>query len=149
MAERRVDRTEWAAVVADLLQRETKGNKSALARLVGVKAGITIDRWIKGTVDVTDENVRAVARVAGMNPVDLLVRVGYYDADEVNQAPAVALTAADERAIQIIEGSDASPALKRKLVKHVHDMRAEHERLRAAEVERMLDVAGAKPRKTS
>lgn len=149
MAERRVDRTEWAAIVTDLLQRESNGNKSAFARLVGVKAGITVDRWQKGTVEVTDENVRAVARAVGMNPVDLLVRVGYYDADEVNQVPSPQLTAADERAIQIIENSDASPALKRKLVKHVHDMRTEHERLRAAEVERMLDVAGAKPRKTT
>lgn len=154
MGERRINRDVWAEVVAVLIERESGGNKTAFARLIGVKSTQTVDRWLKGVVDVSESNVRQVARACGLNAAELLVRLGYYGADEVGLAAPVPLTEDDEEAIQRINASPASPATKRQLVDLVKRMRLEHERQRLELVEQMLAMQPAsdspdKPRRTA
>lgn len=141
-----IDRAAWASVVAELLAKESAGNKSAFARLIGVKSVQTIDRWLKGIVNVSEANVRQVARACGLNPGALLVRLGYYAADEISSRPAeVALTTEDEEALRRIRESELSPAAKRRLIEQVKRMRAEHERQRLETVKQMLDMAPKPP----
>lgn len=80
-----IDRAAWAALVADLIDRETRGKKAAFSRLIGVSTR-TLDRWLAQEVDVSEESVRSVARATGHSAMDLLVRVGYYHQHEVPTA---------------------------------------------------------------
>src|ERR1044072_1956751 len=77
-----IDRAEWKRVVLELLATEADGNRTELARLIGVDYQ-TIRRWIAGSHKVSEENVRTVARAFKLNTTDLLVRVGYYQAEEM------------------------------------------------------------------
>lgn len=86
MAQRRIDRDAWANVIADLIRRLHRGNKSAFARQVGITTR-TLDRWLAASVDVSEASVRQIAERIGRNPLDLLVMVGYYRAEELIAAP--------------------------------------------------------------
>jgi hypothetical protein len=83
VSELRVDRAAWAALVSDLVDRETRGKKAAFARLIDVSTR-TLDRWLAQEVDVSEESVRSVARATGRPAMDLLIKVGYYRQDEVD-----------------------------------------------------------------
>ena len=76
-----IDRAEWSRVILELLGTEADGNRTELARLIGVDYQ-TIRRWIAGAHSVSEENVRTVARAFKLNTTNLLVRVGYYKADD-------------------------------------------------------------------
>lgn len=82
-----IDREAWAQVVARLIRAETNGKIAPFARKVGFDAR-TVDRWLRQDVAVTEESIRKVARALGLPPIELLVQVGYYRADEITQ-PAV------------------------------------------------------------
>lgn len=77
-----VNRQAWAALVARLVDEEAKGNKSRFARLVDVEYK-TINRWIRGEVDVSEESVRKVARGLGRSPIKLLIEAGYYSPEDL------------------------------------------------------------------
>lgn len=77
-----VNRAAWAALVVELLRTEAAGNQSRLAGRVGVTAK-TIGRWLQQKNDVSEQSVRDVARSLGRDPMDLLVKVGYYAPAEV------------------------------------------------------------------
>lgn len=139
-----INREEWAALIADLLHSETAGNKTKFAELVGVDRK-TIARWLAREVAVSEESVRELARALRLQPAEILVRVGYYEAREIREMPPIpALTASDERAIRMIEESKLSPSAKRQLVELVHRRRAEHEQMRADEVRQLLEFRGVK-----
>lgn len=137
MADSPVNREAWAAVVQKLLDEEAKGNKSALARMVGVEYQ-TIRRWLKAEVDVKEESVRSVARALNLRPMDLLVEVGYYVVGDVTHAAPEQV--ADEEALQLIDDADVTPSVKRELRKWVMAQRAEHERQRASAIQQMLEL---------
>lgn len=79
---RKVDRAAWAEAVEQLVLERDRGNKAAFGRRVGVDSK-TVGRWIQQFGDVSEESVRQVARSCGINAMELLVRVGYYDGAEV------------------------------------------------------------------
>jgi transcriptional regulator with XRE-family HTH domain len=78
-----INRDAWAQLVADLIQRETKGKKLPFARKIGVDPR-TVDRWLHQEVVVKEESVRAIARTLDLQAVDLLVQVGYYKLGELS-----------------------------------------------------------------
>lgn len=80
-----INREAWAQVVAALRLSEAKGKTATFARKIGVDPR-TVDRWLKQEVAVKEENIRAVARALDRSPIELLVQVGYYQANEI--APA-------------------------------------------------------------
>lgn len=90
MADRReIDRAAWAEVVSELLREEVDtygehGAQSRLARRVDVSPN-TIQRWREQKVTVATDNVNAVAEATGRSPIDLLVRVGYYTPEDVQE----------------------------------------------------------------
>lgn len=100
-----IDREAWAQVVADLRRDEAKGKTAPFARLIGVDPR-TVDRWLRQEVAVKEENIRAVARALDRSPVELLVQVGYYQANEI-APPAVP----DPREDTIIQEIMADPRL--------------------------------------
>lgn len=142
---RQIDRDAWASVISDLITIKAKGNKTAFARLVGVKSAQTVDRWLKGVVSVSEANVREVARACDLNAAELLVRLGYYGADEIGHAGPT--PDEDEEAIRRIRESGASEAAKSQLIAMLARMRTEHERQRLQVVQEMLNVAGDSPDK--
>lgn len=77
-----INRDAWAQLVAELIQRETKGKKLPFARKIGVDPR-TVDRWLHREVVVKEESVRGIARTLGLQAIDLLVQVGYYKMDEL------------------------------------------------------------------
>jgi transcriptional regulator with XRE-family HTH domain len=140
VSEPKVDREAWATVVARLINEEAAGNKSAFARLIGVASVKTVDRWLARSVNVSEESVRQVARALRLPVTDLLVLVGLLHPDDLTARPAAAV-GEDEAAIRLIQQSDAPPALKRELIDHLLEQRAQHEQQRLAEAERMLELA--------
>ena len=139
VSEPKVDREAWAEVVARLIDEEAAGNKSAFARLIGVASVKTVDRWLARSVNVSEESVRQVARAVRMPVADLLILVGLLHPEDLTARPDS--TGEDDAAIRLIEQSDAPPSLKRELIEHLLAQRAEHERQRLAEAERMLALA--------
>jgi hypothetical protein len=94
-----IDRTAWAQLVADLIERETKGKKLPFARLVG-RDPRTVDRWLRCEVTVDEESVRQVARALDRSPADLLVQVGYYRHSDL--APTIPQDPREDPVIQAI-----------------------------------------------
>lgn len=99
-----IDRAAWAKLVADLLDRETKGKKLPFARLVG-RDPRTVDRWLRCEVTVDEESVRQVARALDKSPVDLLVQVGYYRQSDLATIPQ------DPREDPVVQQIMADPRL--------------------------------------
>lgn len=99
VAREAVDRAEWAKVVQELLDSEarppaveggkprTHGAKTKFAAKVGLKTTRTIDTWLVKQVKVSEASVKAVADAYGINPMDLMIRVGYYSASEMPSRP--------------------------------------------------------------
>ena len=119
VASRQLDRTAWAAQVSELLRVEAGGNKTRLAEMVGVTSK-TIDRWLKGQVDVSEQSVREVAKRLSRDQVRLLVTVGYYEDGDL-RAPAPELpTPADDdpdaEAIELINKADIPHSLRLQLI---------------------------------
>lgn len=98
-----INRNAWAQLVAELIQSQTRGKKAPFARLIGVDTR-SLDRWLKCEVKVSEESVRDVARAFNLNPMDLLVAVGYYQVAEV--APP---TPVDPRLDPVIQRILADP----------------------------------------
>lgn len=144
VSERKVDRDAWAHEITLLIEQEAKGNKSAFARRAGIASVRNIDRWLAREVNVSEESVRQVARALNLPVLELLIKVGYYRAEELPDIPTPQLLAGDEEAERVAALADefgAPPSLKRELLDHLAKQRAEHERQRLAEIERMLEIA--------
>lgn len=135
-----IDKDAWATLLGELIQQETGGNKAQFAANIRVDRR-TVTRWLGGQVSVSEESVRLVARELGLPVGDLLVRLGYYTAEDLPAEPiAERLVVEDDEAIKLIRDSDAPPSLKRELIEHLLAQRAEHERQRLAEAQRMLEL---------
>ncbi len=148
-----VDRAEWARVVQDLLAVEAQpaleggkarvhGAKTRFATRVGIKTPRTVDTWLDKQVDVKESSVRAVAAAYGINPIELLIRVGFFTADEV---PAPAIPAEDAWIVELVAGYDFSAAKKRQLTAVLleQERRERGERLRR--LREQIEVLGGKP----
>lgn len=132
-----IDRAEWKRVILELLATEANGNRTELARLIGVDYQ-TIRRWIAGSHKVSEENVRTVARAFKLNTTDLLVRVGYYQADEMSaQQPAPEPAPGDEAA-DLVKKAKLRPSVKRELYELIAERRKESERQLMAEIQRHI-----------
>ena len=71
----------------------------------------------------------------------MLVKVGFItEQDLPQQYQPIDPLGEDAAAIKLIEDSDAPPSLKRELIEHLLAQRAEHERQRLAEAQRMLEL---------
>jgi hypothetical protein len=90
-----IDREEWAKVVQELLDIEAAplveggkprihGAKTRFAVKAGMRTARTVDTWLAQQVDVKEASVEAVAEAYGLNPMDLLIRVGRYAADDLS-----------------------------------------------------------------
>lgn len=134
---REINREEWSRVILELLETEANGNRTALARLIGVDYQ-TIRRWISGTHKVSEENVRTVARAFKLNTTELLVRVGYYQAEEIAAPPEAAEPAAGDRVMSMVKAAKLRPSVKRELYQLISERREQSERQLAAEIERLI-----------
>jgi transcriptional regulator with XRE-family HTH domain len=143
-AAREIDRAEWSRVILELLDAEAGGNRTRLAEMVGVTY-LTIKRWIDGSHSVSEDSVRAVARAFNMSAIDLLIRVGYYQVDELN-APGPAAASSSDEIGALIQASPITPSEKRELNKQVAVKRAEAEAALKADVERWIKMLG-RPRR--
>lgn len=110
-----IDREAWAQLVARLIRAETGGKIAPFARQVGFDAR-TVDRWLRQDVAVTEESIRKVARALKLPPIDLLVQIGYYRADEINP-PAVPDPYEDPIVQQIFADKSLPKAQRDHLVK--------------------------------
>ena len=136
-----MDREAWAREVERLIGEESAGNKSAFARRIGVGSVKTVDRWLAQSVNVSEESVRAVCRALNLPVAPMLVKVGFItEQDLPQQYQPIDPLGEDAAAIKLIEDSDAPPSLKRELIEHLLAQRAEHERQRLAEAQRMLEL---------
>lgn len=128
---RQVDRSVWASEVARLVNAHERGNKTAFARAVAINPK-TVTRWLAETVDVSEESVRQVATVYGIDPLDLLVRVGYYTADEANR------TGTDDEEIQlVVTDPNLTPADKKRVIDYILERR-DRERAQGIESTRLM-----------
>lgn len=141
MAERRVDREEWAKVLSQLIAEEAAGNKSAFARMAGTTYR-TVVRWLNQEVDVSEDKVREIARALRIRPIDLLVRVGYYQPGELErpERPTPDEVAADP-ALRVIEESDFPPRVKARMRQRLAELRAQRAAAEMDEVRWWLDQA--------
>lgn len=82
-----VDREAWAEVTQEILDAECKGNKSAFARRVFIDGKPinprTVYAWLNHEFEVKESSVHAVAKGFDRNPIELLIRVGFYTLDQV------------------------------------------------------------------
>lgn len=137
VAARNVDRQAWANTIAQLIAQETKGNKTRFATLVGVSYK-TVLRWLACESDVSEESVRQVARALGVTPVELLVRVGFYAADELTAAgPAAATT--DDPALTVILDADLPNHIKQRMIQRLQQLRARDTERQVDEVRWWID----------
>jgi len=72
----RVDRLKWATIVREIINRDFEGNQSRFARAVDVSPK-TVGRWLSLENDVSESNVRDIARALHRDPMQLLILVGY------------------------------------------------------------------------
>lgn len=138
MSAQRIDREEWASLIAELVVAETRGNKSAFARLVGVDYK-TLMRWLRKTQDVSEDSIRRVAGALGRNPMELLVRIGYYRAAEVGQPEAdVDYDAEIER---VRDHPELAPHMKVRIIERIMELRRLDEERRRAVIDMMIEQA--------
>lgn len=141
--EREIDREAWSRVVLELLESEADGNRTELARLIGVKY-LTVARWIAGTHAVSEESVRAVARAFNLSAIDLLIKVGYWTSDELtanlDRAPVSDRTPTPKGDLvaAAIKAAKLPPSVKRELTSYVAEERSDFERQLLARIERMI-----------
>lgn len=120
MGERKVNREAWARTVRELIASETGGKKAPFARLVGVDPR-TVDRWLKGEVDVSEESVRDVASALRRSPMDLLLAAGYYDERDLAGRQLAAAT--DDPAMQVILNADIPARAKQRMIERLRELR--------------------------
>jgi DNA-binding transcriptional regulator YdaS (Cro superfamily) len=132
-----IDREEWARVILELLATEADGNRTELARLIGVDYQ-TIRRWIAGAHKVSEENVRTVARAFKLNTTDLLVRVGYYKADEMTAQTEPSQPKAGDKVTALVKAAELRPSVKRELYQLIRERREQFEGQLTAEIERLI-----------
>lgn len=163
--DRRVDRTAWAALVDTWKRTIAGGNQTRLAEILGVTSR-TVSRWLNQEVDVSEGNVTAAARAVGRSPIELLVRVGYYDPEEVAAAaisarPEPGPESADElefEITQIMQDNSLPRDVREDMVHYARELldqqraeetalRERHERERRRQLARLWDIVrrGAKP----
>lgn len=142
VAVRRINREAWAAEIRRLIDEEAGGNRAKFSTLVG-SSYKTVGRWLDQSVDVSEESVRAVARALHIAPMDLLVRVGYYQQSDLNvtAGPTPAEVAADP-ALQVIEESDAPPRVKARMRERLNELRRQRAAAEVDEVKWWLDQTG-------
>jgi len=141
MAEPRIDRAAWAALVSQLIATESPGNQTRFGQLIGVDRK-TVRRWLAGEVDVSEEKVRAVARALHVSARDLLIQVGYYQADELPAPDRVDAPPADPQdPIEMVRQSDLSPTGKRELIEYLTEQRRRQIEEAQLEVKRLIDLA--------
>ncbi len=141
MSARRINREAWAAEVQQLITEETAGNRSRFAVLVGMSYK-TVGRWLDCSVDVSEDSVRQVARALGINALDLLIRVGYYQPSDIQPAaPPVAAEVADDPALSAILETDLPPRYKARMIQRLTELRAEQRRREVDEVQWWIDQA--------
>lgn len=142
VAVRRINREAWAAEIRRLIDEEAGGNRAKFSTLVG-SSYKTVGRWLDQSVDVSEESVRAVARALHIAPMDLLVRVGYYQQSDLNvtPGPTPAEVAADP-ALRVIEDSDQPPRVKARMRERLYELRRQRQAAEVDEVKWWLDQAG-------
>lgn len=138
VSEAGINRAEWATVVAELIARETRGKKLPFARRIGVDA-TTVSRWLKSEVAVKEESVRAVARAFDLQAIDLLVRVGYYEATDL-APPAIPDPYQDPVIMQILADRALTEVQRAELVQHQLDRIEEDLKRRRDEYERVARI---------
>jgi transcriptional regulator with XRE-family HTH domain len=136
----RIDRDAWASLVATLIEQESGGNQTQFGAAVGVDRK-TVARWLAGTVDVSEEKVRSVARALGLAARDLLVQVGYYSADELLTDETATKTSPDDP-IDLVRNSDLSLSAKRELIEYLIEQRNRQ----LEETKRLIDLARGRRR---
>jgi hypothetical protein len=137
---RHVDRDTWAAVVEEIIAERYRGHrgaKAAFARAAGVEPR-TVSRWLGREVDVREESVRQVADAHGINPLAILVRVGYYRPDEVTIAPTPPPEVDEE--VALIMSAPVSQALKERMLQRLAELRAADRDRRMDEIRFALDT---------
>ena len=137
-----IDREAWAAEIALLVQREANGNKSAFARIVGLKSVKTIDRWLARTVSVSAESVSQVARALNLPAVELLAKVGYVRQDEALMRELQANIDRDRAAIAYVREQEDLPAyLRRDIEEGLLKTIDEQEQALLQQAQRMVELA--------
>jgi hypothetical protein len=135
VAERKIDRTAWAGITRKILDEEHAGNKTAFGAAIDSDRK-TINRWLAEDVDVSEDMVRKVARKHNLRPMDLLIEVGYYGAQDVRHEPAP--VADGDELLELIATAPVTPSQKREMQDHVAAKRAEYETALKAEIERWI-----------
>lgn len=138
VAERKINRTAWAGITRQLLDEEYAGNKTAFGTAIDSDRK-TINRWLDEDVDVSEEMVRKVARRHNLSPMDLLIEVGYYVAQDVRTEPAEPVAVGDEL-LELIETAPVTPSQKREMREHVAAKRAEADAAIKTEIERWIQL---------
>lgn len=141
--QRRVDRAEWAALIRELMTAETKGRKEPFARVIGVNSR-TITRWLDRDVDVSEGSVRLVARTLGRQPMDLLIRVGYYRQADLLPQPVPRGAEDDDHVVERIQAADLPPAEKRRMLERLRKLRADQRARELDEVGWWIDSAAGR-----
>lgn len=135
-----IDRAEWARVILELLESEAGGNRTELARLIGVDYQ-TIRRWIAGTNRVSDDSVRTVARAFRLNVTELLIRVGHFQADELTVAqPTTAVPDPGDEVGSLVKQAKLRPSTKRELYALIAERREGFEYQLMAEIRRLIEA---------
>ena len=138
VADRPIDREAWATLIAELIAGETRGKKATFARLVGVDPK-TIGHWLTGAVEVSEQSVRRVATALGRPPMDLLVAVGYYRADEVARPRPQTEEEVDE-VLDLVAGDNRlTPHQKRQVIDMILDRRDRERAAERAEAQRLIE----------
>lgn len=130
---------EWARVVQEVIDREAEvrsyGSKTRAASRIGVNVR-TLDTWLLKKVRVKEDSVRAVAAAYDMNPIELLVRVGYYS---VRDVPLREPTEEDDPEIRKVLELDIDDATKCVLIDRITMMRAADRERRMEQIDWMVE----------
>lgn len=140
-SDRSFNRDAWAAAVAELMTEHTRGKKEPFARRLGINSR-TVTRWLEREVDASEESVRLVARTFGVPPVDLLLRVGYYEQADLHMShrPGPEEVAGDP-ALKVIEESALSQRVKDRMRERLYEVRRQRQATEVDEVRWWLDQA--------
>lgn len=140
VGERKINRDAWAHLIDSLIASETRGKKATFARLVGVDPR-TVSRWLASEVDVSEESVREVARQLNRKPMELLVKVGYYQADELGAGSPPPAPGEPDPVLKMILGADVSDELRQRMLERLAAVRAAQRERETEEVQWWIDQA--------
>lgn len=141
-SERSIDRAAWADVIRELMTSHTRGKKEPFARRLGINSR-SVSRWLDQEVDVSEESVRLVARTFDVTPVQLLVRVGYYQHGELRQPHLYGVDDPDaDPALKVIEDSEQPDHVKDRMRERLYELRRQRTEAEVDEVKWWLNQAG-------